>query len=39
MNVSEKLLAEIDEITLSPANRAWREAVRTAGWRIHGWRP
>ena len=36
MNVSEKLLAEIDEITLSPANRAWREAVRTAGWRIHG---
>ena len=36
MNVNEKLLAEIDRIELSPANRAWREAVRTAGWRIHG---
>ncbi len=36
MNVSKALLAEIDAIALSPANRAWREAVRTAAWRIHG---
>ena len=36
MNVNEKLLGEIEEIELSPRNRAWREAVRSAGWRIHG---
>ena len=35
MEINEKLLTEIDAITLSPANRAWREAVRTASWRIH----
>ena len=35
METNEKLLTEIDAITLSPANRAWREAVRTASWRIH----
>ena len=36
MKINEALLNEIDAIELSPANRAWREAVRSAGWRIHG---
>ena len=35
MEINQKLLEEIDAIELSPANRAWREAVRGATWRIH----
>ena len=36
MNINPAILAEIDAIELSPCNRAWREAVRSADWRIHG---
>ena len=37
MEINQALLSEIDAIhELSPANRAWREAVRNASWRIHG---
>ncbi len=36
MNINPELLKEIDAIELSPSNRAWREAVRNAEWRIHG---
>ena len=36
MNIDLNILKEIDALRLSEANRAWREAVRTASWRIHG---
>ena len=36
MEINRSLLDEIDAIELSDINRAWREAVRNAGWRIHG---
>ena len=36
MEINQTLLAEIDAIELSESNRAWREAVRQADWRIHG---
>ena len=36
MEIDQILLSEIDAIELSAANRAWREAVRNASWRIHG---
>ena len=36
MEINRNLLAEIDAIELSESNRAWREAVRSADWRIHG---
>ena len=34
-DIDTALLERIDRISLSPANRAWREAVRTSSWRIH----
>ncbi|MBR3396460.1 MAG: hypothetical protein IKG70_01240 [Lachnospiraceae bacterium] len=34
-NIDNSLLERIDRISLSPANTAWREAVRTASWHIH----
>ena len=36
MDIHPTLLNEIDAVELGASNRAWREAVRTAGWRIHG---
>lgn len=36
MEINQNILNEIDKLQLSDANRAWREAVRTASWRIHG---
>jgi len=36
MNIDLNILKEIDALRLSEANRAWRKAVRTASWRIHG---
>ncbi len=35
MEINRKILDEIDALELSPANKAWREAVRCASWRIH----
>lgn len=35
MQIDRELLRQIDTIQLSDANRAWRQAVADAGWRIH----
>jgi len=35
INIDNSLLERIDRISLSPANKAWREAVRNASWHIH----
>ena len=33
--IRNDILAEIDKLELSPANRAWREAMKNAPWRLH----
>lgn len=33
--VDHKLLGKIEEIKLSPANEAWRKAMKASGWKIY----